>query len=238
MTNHIAGRSIALCVLLLVSPQSSSAADAVIAWNENAAKAATAACIHISGNGLAEARMYAMVHAAIHDGLNAIDRRSRPYAFDASVNVPASTDAAVAAAARDALVWAITRLPESPACVANGIAETNTLYATALASIPNGPEKTAGIAVGQAAAAAIVAIRAGDGFDTTTWFDFSYPEGTKPGEWRFTADGPPLAFASNYGDVTPFVLQHSSQFWPGPPYPLGSKKYAADYNEIKRLGGD
>ena len=52
-------------------------ADAVTTWNENAAKAAEAACVHVSGNGLAEARMYAMVHAAVHDAVNAIDRRSR-----------------------------------------------------------------------------------------------------------------------------------------------------------------
>ena len=93
--------------------------------------------------------------------------------------------------------------------------------------------------VGQAAAAAILALRANDRFATTTWFDFNYPQGTEPGEWRFTPDFPaPLAFASNFGDVTPFVLQRSDQFRPGAPYHLGSHKYAADYNEIKVIGGD
>ena len=47
-----------------------------------------------------------------------------------------------------------------------------------------------------------------------------------------------MAFGPNWGKVTPFVLKRSSQFWPGAPYHLGSKKYAADYNEIKLLGGD
>ena len=231
--------NIGLCLSLLgLWPGTAAAADAVITWNENAAKAATAACIHISGNGLAESRMYAMVHVAVHDAVNAIDRRSRPYAFDANVNGPVSVDAAVAAAARDVLVSVIAKLPESPACVASGILEANALYAAALMPIPNGPAKTAGVAVGQAAAAAIVALRAGDGFETTTWLDFDYPQGTEPGEWRFTPDGPPLAFASNYGQVTPFVLKHSGQFWPGPPYPLRSKRYADDYNEIKLIGGD
>src|SRR5512134_2312948 len=231
--------NIGLCLSLLgLWPGTAAAADAVITWNENAAKAATAACIHISGNGLAESRMYAMVHVAVHDAVNAIDRRSRPYAFDANVNGPASVDAAVAAAARDVLVSVIAELPESPGCVASGIAEANALYAAALLAIPDGPAKTAGIAVGQAAAAAIVALRAGDGSETTKWFDFDYEQGTEPGEWRFTPDGaPPLAFASNYGDVTPFVLRHSGQFWPGPPYPLRSRRYAADYNEIKVIGG-
>jgi hypothetical protein len=239
MKNHVT-QIIAVCLTLLaLRPGTAGAADAVITWNENAAKAATAACLHISGNGLAESRMYAMVHTAVHDAVNAIDRRSRPYAFAANVNGPVSVDAAVAAAARDVLVAVIAGLPESPACVAAGVAEANTLYAAALMAIPNGPAKTAGVAVGQAAAAAIVALRKGDGSETTSWFDFDYEQGTEPGEWRFTPDGaPPLAFASNYGDVTPFVLQHSGQFWPGPPYPLSSQRYAADYNEIKLIGGD
>ena len=54
--------------------------DAVIAWNANAGKAALAACISPSDDPLHESRLYAMTHVAIHDALNAIDRRSRPYA--------------------------------------------------------------------------------------------------------------------------------------------------------------
>src|SRR5215204_2139044 len=141
MKNQLA-RSIGLCLSLLVLWPSAASADAVTLWNDNAAKAATAACIHISGNGLAESRMYAMVHVAVHDAVNAIDRRSRPYAFDASVNGPVSVDAAVAAAARDVLVSVIENLPESPACVASGISEADALYAAAVTPIPNGPAKT------------------------------------------------------------------------------------------------
>ena len=94
------------------------------------------------------------------------------------------------------------------------------------------------LAVGQAAAAAIIALRADDGADQNM-FDFAYTEGTEPGEWRFTPDFPlPLAFGPQWGTVTPFVLRRSSQFRPPPPYPLTSARYAADYNEIKRLGGN
>ena len=66
-----------------------------------------------------------------------------------------------------------------------------------------------------------------------------YPQGTEPGQWRFTPDFPfQIAAAPQWGNVTPFVLERSSQFRPQPPYDLASKKYAADYNEIKQLGGD
>lgn len=67
--------------LALVFPPSASA-DAVTDWNGNAGKAALAACIAPGNDPLHEARMYAMMHVAIHDALNAIDRRSRPYVYN------------------------------------------------------------------------------------------------------------------------------------------------------------
>jgi hypothetical protein len=223
--------------LFLAWPAAASA-DAVLTWNENAAKAATAACLHISGNGLAEARMYAMVHAAVHDAVNAINRHSRPYAYDAEAIGPASADAAAAAAARDVLVSVIAGLPESPECQANGAANANASYGDALAGIADGPAKANGIAIGQAAAAAIIALREEDGSDAP-WVDPAFPQGTEPGEWRFTPDFPvPIAFAPYWGSVTPFALKKGSQFRPPKPYHVTSSHYAADYNEIKLLGGD
>ena len=212
----------------------------MVTWNENAAKAATAACLHISGNGLVESRMYAMVHVAIHDAVNAIDRRSRPYAFDAQASGPTSVDAAVAAAAR-----ARARLGHRHAAgVAGvpsraGIANAEASYAAALAAIPDGPAKTNGVTLGQAAAAAIIALRVGDGSDAPM-VDPDYPQGTEPGEWRFTPDFP---FAVRVRADTGARSRRSSSTavhssGPQAPYHLGSKKYAADYNEIKRLGGD
>jgi hypothetical protein len=65
----------------------------------------------------------------------------------------------------------------------------------------------------------------------------AYPQGTEPGEWRFTP-GVPFAFAPLWGDVRPFILTDGSQFRPGPPDKTTSKRYAADFNEIKALGGD
>ena len=231
-------RQLGFVVSLLAFCPGSARADAVLLWNENASKAATAACLHISGNGLVEARMYAMVQAAVHDAINAIDRRSRPYAFTTRGSSSASVDAAIAAAARDALVSVIGTLPESPECRAAGIALTNDLYTAALALVPDGQPKLDGVAVGQAAAAAIIALRANDGSEQPMT-DFDYPQGTEPGEWRFTPDFPfPFAFGTTWGEVTPFVLHRSKQFMPPPPYRLKSARYAADYDEVKRLGGN
>ncbi len=211
--------------------------NAVIAWNANAGEAVLAACF-LGGFAPQEARMYAMMHVAAHDALNAIDRRSRPYA--ASLNAPPGTspDAAVAAAARDVLVTVLGSfsffLPAD--CINGGIASVESDYAAALAAIPSGPARSQGVALGQAAAAAILALRSGDGFNTPP-IDPTYQEGTAPGEYRYTP-GTPFAFAPHWGEVTPFVLHDGSQFRPGPPYSLTSHKYAADVNEVKGLGGD
>jgi hypothetical protein len=212
------------------------AADAVTDWNANAGKAALAACIAPGDDPLHESRLYAMMHVAIHDALNAIDGRSRPYAFDAQGDSGASAEAAVAAAARNVLVPVISQIPFPPACLQAGIASVEADYTASLGAIPPGAAKTQGIQLGQASAAAILALRAGDGSDTPLQ-DFAYPQGTNPGEYRFTP-GFNFVFAPGWANVTPFVLKHGSQFRSSPPYKVNSNKYTADFNEVKALGGD
>ncbi|MDQ1465121.1 MAG: hypothetical protein QOC73_2062 [Actinomycetota bacterium] len=217
---------------------SSTSGAAVITWNSNAAKAALGSCLAPANNPLHESRMYAMMHIAIHDALNAIDRRSRPYALDIHVT-GASPVAAVAAAAHGVLVPVLEELPAPFSdCVVNAkvVAGVEDDYAAAISSIPDGSAKTRGLALGRAAAAVILAVRAADGSDTTL-FDTAYPQGTKPGEYRFTP-GFNFALAPGWADVTPFVLKASSQFRPGPPDAVTSARYTKDFNEVKRLGGD
>jgi hypothetical protein len=232
--NVAAGVCLSLC--LIVSWPTAASADDILTWNANAGRAAIAACLSPGGNALAEARMYAMVHAAMHDALNAIDRHSRPYVFDTTVTAPTSASAAIATAARDVLVSVIMHLQESPACIQSGVDSVDADYSSALGAIPNGDEKTRGIALGQAAGASVIALRAGDGSDAPI-IDAAYPQGTQPGEYQFTP-GTPFAFAPGWGNVTPFVLERASQFRSGPPYRVDSKNYAEDFNEVKSLGGD
>src|SRR5215218_7956717 len=169
--------TVVVCLLscLLVPRPSSGSTDAVLVWNENAGRAAIAACTSPFGNGPAEARLYAMVHVAIHDALNAIDRRSRPYAYDARPNPSASIEAAVAAAAHDVLVSIIGQFQETPACVAAGVASVESDYTAALSAIAAGTAKTQGLEIGHASAAAILALRAGDGSDAPI-LDFAYTQ--------------------------------------------------------------
>ena len=151
----------------------------------------------------------------------------------------ASPDAAVAAAARTVLVALIGQLPLelTPAsCIAAGKASAEADYAAALGLIPDGQAKTQGIALGEAAAGAILARRATDGA-VGPFLNLACPQDTDPGEYQCTPGTPFIAFEV-WENVTPFVLKDSSQFRPGPPYRVKSKKYAADFNEVKSLGGD
>jgi hypothetical protein len=182
--------------------------------------------------------MYAMMHVAIHDALNAIDRRSQPYAFRGGTNRPVSPNAAVATAARDVLVPLLSELPDPfpQECIDAGVASVEADYAAALDAIPDGGAKSRGMRKGAKAAAAILALRASDGSDTPL-LDPAYPQGTDPGEYRFTP-GTPFAFAPGWADVTPFVLRDSSQFRPSAPYRVTSEGYTRDFRQVKRLGGD
>jgi hypothetical protein len=187
---------------------------------------------------LHESRMYAMTHLAIHDALNAIDRRYRQYGPPFPAAADSSVDAAVATAARDVLVAAVRKIPAPfpSSCINAGVHSVEVDYAAALSGIPGGASKTHGIAAGRHAAAGVVAKRSNDGSDTPL-IDATYHQGTIPGAYRFTP-GSAFAFAPGWGTVTPFVLRSGSQFRADRPYQVTSSRYAKDVNEVKRLGGN
>ncbi|GAA1520225.1 vanadium-dependent haloperoxidase [Kribbella lupini] len=211
-------------------------ANAVVRWNQTAAAAALATNLAPTLNPLHESRMYAMMHIAVHDALNAISARSRPYAFQGRAP-HASPDAAVAAAARTTLVAALTDLTPPFTDTAGAVAGVEAAYSAALAAVPDSSAKLDGIALGKKSAYTILAQRADDGASTAPLIVADFVEGTGPGEYRFTP-GTPFAFAPTWGDVKPFALTSAAQFPVEPPYPLGLKRYAADFAEVKRLGGD
>jgi hypothetical protein len=211
--------------------------NSVTAWNEIAGEAALV-CLAPTNNPLHESRMYAMMHAAIHDAVNAIDRRSQPYAFDGSTSADASVDAAVATAAHDVLVPTLLAIPAPfpPECGQAAAAIVDAEYTATIDALPGGAATTAGLAVGKQAAAAILELRADDGSDTPLIVT-DMPQGTEPGEYRFTP-GTPFQFAPGWEDVDPFVLRASSQYRSSTPYNVTSKAYAQDYEEVKSVGGD
>ena len=105
-------------------------------------------------------------------------------------------------------------------------------YTASLTTIPDGSQKTRGIAVGEAAAAAMIAARTDDG----RFGSFRFSIGSTPGAWRpvlpmFVND--PNAWLK---DVKPFLIESSSQFRSKGPLALKSHEYAREFDEVKSLG--
>ena len=176
-------------VLMLALPLTGAAAERVADWNVTAVDATLMA----GENPTVQSRALAVTQAAVHDALNAIDRRFEPYAFYGEVDPDASPDAAVATAAHDALVGviAVGTLPfagfGSAAQQEAAVAFVDATYAADLGMIPESEAKSRGIAVGQAAAAAILAERREDGATTFV----PYTPGTEPGDWQPTPNPSP-----------------------------------------------
>jgi PAP2 superfamily len=195
-------------------------ADDVTKWNLVATNAAFAA-----GQGPpVQTRTYAIVHIAIHDALNAIERHYSPYALEMRAVPGASTTAAIAAAARDTLIALVPSQRES----------IDKAYSEALAEVPDGNARASGVAIGQAAAASILSRRSADGMNTTA----AWSPGFLPGQYRQTppANAPPIV--PQWGTVTPFALRSASQYRTDPPPDLISERYAYESNEVKLIGGE
>jgi hypothetical protein len=173
-------------------------------------------------NPMAQSRTLAILHAAIHDAVNAIDQRFESYTPGLPDTPGASVDAAVAAAAREVLV---TLLPEQTAIVEEA-------YEGTLAAIPDGWAKAAGIATGQAAARATMNRREGDGSGSATQPPYVPRPG--PGEYQFTA---PFNFAAQpgWGGVRPFIIDLREHALEGP-LPLASVQYARDLAHVRSIG--
>jgi hypothetical protein len=213
-----------LSVLAIAAP---ARADTVTDWDQIAAAALQSPGTTAppgAGQGAPSIAHLAMVHAAVYDAVNAIDGGHDPYVSSPAAEPWYSQDAAVAAAAHYVLVNGGLGIP------AARLSTIDTAYQAAVDSIPAGPAKDGGIATGEAAAAALLAARAGDG----RFGPFRFPIGTLPGEWRPTAGvNDPFAWLK---DVRPFVLRDPDLFRGRAPHRLGSRAYAADFNEVKAIG--
>ncbi len=165
---------------------------------------------------------YAIVQGAVYDAVNAIDGSHRPYLSAPAANPGDSKDAAAATAAFRVLA----------ALFPAQLATLQPLYDASLAAVPDGPAKAGGIAVGEAAAAAMLAARANDGRGGP----FTVVTGSEPGEWRPTPPAFLLDPAPWIGNVLPFVVPSADMLRSDGPNPLRSAAYAEDFNEVKEVG--
>jgi hypothetical protein len=207
------------CILLIGSLAAIPAhADTIPEWNLIVAQTLQTAK---AGTGLAHSRVYAMVHGAMFDAVNAIDRRYHAYAAELEAPLGASPDAAAAVAAHAVLVDLYPRHQPT----------LDAAREAALARIQDGPAKTDGVALGLAAAKAMLARRRNDGMSAQV----PYTQRSGPGAFQLPTNA--NAIGTQWGAVAPFTLKNIQEFrLPGPPA-LASARYARDFNEVKALGG-
>jgi hypothetical protein len=199
-------------------------ADAVLDWNLIAVNTAIA-------NGqspFAQARYAAIVQLAVFEAVNAITGDYRPYLGSIVAPHGASADAAAVQAAYRVLS---TYFPSSASTL-------GTARANSLAMIPDGQAKNDGIATGDVAAFAMIALRAKDGSSPA---QFKIPGPAVPGEYQATpscpfVNGIAVGTFFQWQNVTPFGIPGVSEFLLDPPPALDSNQYAKAYNEVKLVG--
>jgi hypothetical protein len=214
------GVVVTMVALIALAAPALARGDTVTQWNLNAANA-----LFVSAGQPPQQSVphLAMVHGAVYDAVNAIDGGHEGYLLSPRAGAPFdSKEAAAATAAYRVLVHLV---PGQQAAL-------EALYAASLAEVPDGSAKTRGIAVGEAAAAAMIAARTDDG----RFGSFRFAVGFEPGVWRpvlpaFVND--PNAWLR---DVKPFLIRNSSRFRSDGPLALTSRRYAKEFAEVKALG--
>ena len=172
-------------------------------------------------------RSFAMMHAAIYDAVNAIDRTHKAYLIRLT-GVPhfASQDAAAAAAAHEVL---LALYPKFQAMLDAQLQQS-------LAIIPEGADKTDGVKIGVEVADRILALREDDGSNALP-IPFVFTNPPVPGDYQSTPPNfPKQPQFTHWSHVTPFALERADQFRPVPPPALSSDTYSDVFNEVKSLG--
>lgn len=169
-------------------------------------------------------RSFAILHIAIFEAVNSIDRSFKPYAVRlAHVSRRASTQAAADQAAHDVLV---ALYPSFASTLDSQLQQD-------LNQIPSGQDKNDGIQVGEASAAAILALRSGDGSAVVLPPFVPKPQ---PGDYQLTPPNFAPADFIQWPQVKPFALTHANQFRPGPPPQLTNDEYTRSFDEVMSLG--
>ena len=214
-------------IALAASSVSIARADVVTDWNKILFEAAL---VPPATSPLVITRNAAIVHAAVFDAVNGVERRYTPFRVDPAAPRKTSSRAAAVQAAYATLV----RLYP---------AQKSTLdakLAASLAAIASGTEAekngwiARGIEWGQTVADAIWALRSNDGFAPPPP---AFLGGSAVGEWRPTPPGLASGAGPQFAYMTPWVMQSPLQFRPAGPPAINSERYLADFDETKTRGG-
>ena len=217
-------KTIQLAVSLVISLLAAAfvnAQNVVVQWN---AIASTTIVNNASEASVASGVWFAYVHLAVFDAVNAIDHRFQPYLFTGNPPPGANKDAAAVAAAHSVLV---NYFPSQQTTL-------DADFAASIAAISDTPANiSAGIAVGEASAQALIAARANDGLLANV----PYIPPVGPGFWLPTPPAFKPALTPWLGQMMPFTMSSAAQFFPDEgPDALDSQQWIDDYNQVMTLG--
>lgn len=194
------------------------AADPIAEWSTVASSAAAA-------SGMSPLRSpitLAILHLTMYDAVTATGGDREPYAVNLRIVGRASAYAAAVEAGYRVL---LAEFPSQQAML-------QTTYEKLLAGEPDAVARAIGARVGAAVARRMLMLRANDGRNDA----ITYVPGSGPGVWVPTPPGFLPATSAFLARVRPFTMNSPSQFRPSGPPRLQSKKWTADYNEVKALG--
>jgi hypothetical protein len=211
------GRLISLCVFACGTIH---AGNVVTDWNT----IASTTIVTNGGKSPAPSSLwFAYSSLAVYDAVNAITGHFQPFYYRIAAPANASIGAAAAAAAHRVLV---NYFPLQQTAL-------DTQFAASLAGIADGGDKTAGVAVGEAAALAIISARTGDGLEA----NISYTPGSGPGAWIPTPPAFAAPVAPWLAQMRPFTMRAAGDFLPDGPTALNSENWKRDYNLTRLYGG-
>ncbi len=210
--------SILAAAAAVLAIASSASADVITDWNGTGVQILRDRAVGPNKS----TRALAIAHLAAYDAVVAITKTHEPYLPGLEASLPASPDAAAAQAAHDVL---LALYPDAEQALAKALADS-------LKAVDDGKAEDNGVALGKAAAEAILDARAADHSGDSVTHDPS----NEPGEWRPTPAAYAAAADPQWGTVTPFALESADQFRPSGPPALDSVEYTLAFTEVKLWG--
>jgi hypothetical protein len=215
--NRIVGITMIIGLAAACARKASAAeVDGVAQWNVVALEATR------EHPPLAQVRALALVHAAMFDAANGLERRFDPYLVDMKAGGDVSGAAALASSAHTVLA---SLAPERRASLDAALVAT-------LSPVPSGSARDQGVAFGRRVAEAVLALRIRDGAGAV----HTYQPGDGAGAWRPTPPGHLPAMAAHWGEVRPLLIAAAAGFAPPAPPAITSAHYARDFAEVKAVG--
>jgi hypothetical protein len=206
---------LACCAALAMSAHADTRANTLADWTARAEALAADQKLRPPE----QARALAMLHVAMFEAVNAIDRRYAPFGPRLMTDRNTSREAAAASAGHTVLV----------SLYAGRRPDLDAFLLEQLRPIPEGPAKERGILLGRKAGADLLALRADDGYEARE----SWRPVTEPGVYIPAM----IPVGSTVGGYKPWAMASAAQFRAAPPPSLTSETWTRDFNEIREMGG-